>query len=656
MNNELDKTPLGNIMNPDIDNSKCGNMSLITLQEFNNENPADLMIVQFTDPNKRPQIICYNRDELNILLNDKENFFTDWVKNPMATELTDTGIGGIPGSLELFRLVDGSFVFPANLLKQNGKYIAVPFKKARIGSVRLLQPDADWTSAHHGQAPGYTIYILFPASFINHDVRNVPELFEYVKKNQTQLEKQNQRELTNIEKQMKRQLEEETERRRQRQRTNQSRSTQRPTDRSRTTTFTNRNEDITRGEPDLQNVIQRIRLQSHQQNPRLQYNFTYPIHRNTLEKVIQRYTHNKNKTNEYISYIIEYMDETLIHLRQQAEIYEMVDTGNMNDLLQYPNILGQIHNLDNPVSMSLPNLPYIQQQMSSAFALITLYRKKLYTIYEKNRDFDLTSNDFDLLNFANEPKLNQQGSNFIINNITTAFLNQYDETNNLFMKITDNDNLIDRKILFKTDKILYNTIGLFIFKIKSDEPNTNTRSLDLSKSMMMDGMIPFYNIEVDLRQLDTVYPNLKILNINGIDIANNELANGYSSVQKLKFKPLLYPVQEYNIEINISQMFPNLRDLILINVNQIEENTIEDLNQLRNLTVYVSNQANIKQYLSPSIETLLERNRNLRNIQIIYQNVFFGSVVKTRIANKTLLDKIICNIPIEQYSGNIDLI
>lgn len=139
----------------------CSNpISYITQDKFTENYPANVRIYVYENQNSNPQVLCYNKQEIQQWMNDIFNYFNNWVQNPNSQPMDDTGMGGKPGTYTFLRLPDNKFVCRYELLnsREYNEFIAIPIKQNyRIGN-RLGYFGA---SQHHGQLPGFTIYRIY---------------------------------------------------------------------------------------------------------------------------------------------------------------------------------------------------------------------------------------------------------------------------------------------------------------------------------------------------------------------------------------------------------------------------------------------------------------------------------------------------------------
>lgn len=148
-----------------MDGFKCSNdVDYFTLMEFDDDQPADMKI-KFIDEydtkqNKiiKSQVVCYNKEIFDKWLYEDNNYFANWVEKKDQT-MDNEGYGGKAGHERILALPDRRYIMGYSLLQKTGEYYAIPLvENYRIGNTQSLFS----ISGIHGQAPGYTIYGLFP--------------------------------------------------------------------------------------------------------------------------------------------------------------------------------------------------------------------------------------------------------------------------------------------------------------------------------------------------------------------------------------------------------------------------------------------------------------------------------------------------------------
>lgn len=175
-----------------LDYDDCtNNTDYINLELWSKENQPDIKIFFINNPNKKPEILCINKETINQLIAIPENKIRGWIPQDYKN-IDKNGHGGRPSYMERFTKIIDKYIDNPEIFELNEKetlFSAIPvYKNKRVGK----ENTNFGISELHGQLPGETIYHIFTGPLTVNTAKNIYN--EYYK---NKLKKINQDQLPN---------------------------------------------------------------------------------------------------------------------------------------------------------------------------------------------------------------------------------------------------------------------------------------------------------------------------------------------------------------------------------------------------------------------------------------------------------------------------
>lgn len=175
-----------------LDYKDCtNNTDYINLEPWTKENEPDLKIFFIHNVNKKPEVLCINRETLNQLISLSVNKINGWIPQDFKN-IDKNGHGGRPSYMEKFTKIIDKYIDNPEIFDLNEKetlFSAIPvYKNKRVGK----ETTNFGISELHGQLPGETIYHIFTGPLTLNKAQNIYN--EYYK---NKLKKINQEQLPN---------------------------------------------------------------------------------------------------------------------------------------------------------------------------------------------------------------------------------------------------------------------------------------------------------------------------------------------------------------------------------------------------------------------------------------------------------------------------
>jgi len=156
-----------------LDYDDCtNNTDYINLEPWTKENQPDIKIFFINNPNKKPEILCINKETINQLIAIPENKIRGWIPQDYKN-IDKNGHGGRPSYMERFTKIIDKYIDNPEIFELNEKetlFSAIPvYKNKRIGK----ENTSFGISELHGQLPGETIYHIFTGPLTVNTAKNI---------------------------------------------------------------------------------------------------------------------------------------------------------------------------------------------------------------------------------------------------------------------------------------------------------------------------------------------------------------------------------------------------------------------------------------------------------------------------------------------------